>query len=47
MKEIDYKGKKGVFFTQEEYEQLSAKIQANNILIKELMKEVGLNEQTI
>ena len=40
-------GLKGKFFTEKEFERLCAKITANNQLIKELQKEVGIDEQTI
>ncbi len=37
-------GQNGVFFTKEEFESLKMKILANNELIRQLKKEVGLNE---
>ena len=40
-------GQQGVFFPKEEYGSLCAKILANNELIKELQKEIGLDEETI
>ena len=47
MMDIKYKGQKGKFFTDEEYDSLCAKIIANDNLINELIKEIGLNGQTI
>lgn len=44
MKNVVIAGKNGVFFTKEEYSSLCEKIIANNELIKELKKEVGLND---
>lgn len=44
MENITYKGKEGVFFTDEEFENIKNKILANNDLIFLLMEEVGLNE---
>ena len=40
-------GQQGIFFTKEEYASLCSKILANNELIKQLQKEVGLNEEII
>ena len=45
MKNVVIAGKQGVFFSKEEYQNLCNKILANNQLIKELKKEVGLEEK--
>ena len=44
MRKIIHDGEEGVFFTNEEFEEIQKKILSNNVLIGSLIEEVGLNE---
>lgn len=47
MIETVFNGVKGVFFTEEEINSIRDKISANDMLIAELCKEVGIDDKEI
>lgn len=42
MEQIQYKGKRGVFFTNEEFSKIQVKVLAQNELINKMAKELGV-----
>jgi len=47
MRKTIFDGVKGVFLSDEEFNSIKDKISANQMLIAELCKEVGIDDQTI